>query len=383
MNLPERALGEALHVDIFDETVRPGRDYLIAGVYGFGRGLFQRGPITSDETSYPKLNRLTAGRVVMSRLKAFEGAIAVIPPEFDGWYLSPEFPTFTINSSVADERYVANLCAWPEFWTRLSAQSKGVGARKVRVNAERLLAIKVPLPDLDEQRRIAARLDSVFYRLQRADQLRERREHLRRSLTESAVSAAVSQSTASSSLGSLMSASRTPIEIIPGDEYRALGMRSFGKGIIRYEPAPGRDLSKLRYYRFPARALALSNIKAWEGAISVTTEKDISCVASNRFLFYSPKCDQVNVSYVRHYLLSREGIAKIGAASPGSADRNRTLSIQGFEAIEIPLPPRDVQDDTARLIDSTTTGLSPDEGTEVWGALKFSLLNAAFSGRRL
>jgi type I restriction enzyme S subunit len=381
MSLPERALGDVLDIAIDDEAMQPDRDYPIAGVYGFGRGLFQRGPIRSDETSYPKLNRLTAGRLVMSRLKAFEGAIAVIPPEFDGWYLSPEFPTFSINATLADARYIANLCSWPEFWARLGAQSKGVGARKVRVNAERLLAIKLPLPRLDEQRRIAARLDSALSRLRQTDKLREHREILRKSLTQSAVFTAVSQSTGSVSLGSLMSVSRTPIEILPGDKHQALGMRSFGKGIIRYEPVPGRELSKLRYYKFPVQALALSNIKAWEGAIGVTDDRDTACVASNRFLFYSPKDDRINVSYTRHYLLSREGIAKIGAASPGSADRNRTLSIQGFEAIEIPLPPRGVQDSTARLIDSISAGLAAPESTASGEALKFSLLNAAFSGR--
>jgi restriction endonuclease S subunit len=158
-------------------------------------------------------------------------------------------------------------------------------------------------------------------------------------------------------------------------------MRSFGKGIIRYEPVPGRELSKLRYYKFPARALALSNIKAWEGAISVTDDRDIPCVASNRFLFYSPKDNRINVSYIRHYLLSREGIAKIGAASPGSADRNRTLSIQGFEAMRIALPPRAVQDATARLIDTISAGFGTAERIASWETLKLSLLNAAFSGR--
>jgi type I restriction enzyme S subunit len=381
MSLPERPLGDVLRLDIANEAVQPDRDYSIAGVYGFGRGLFQRGPIRSDETSYPKLNRLIAGRLVMSRLKAFEGAIAVIPREFDGWYLSPEFPTFAIDPIKADERYISNLCAWPELWTRLGAESKGVGARKVRVSAERLLTIRVPLPGLDEQRRIAARLDSVFNRIRHADRLNERKERLRESLTESAVSAAVTRSKTSATLCTLLSASRTSIEIIADQEYRAFGMRSFGRGSIRYEPVPGRELSKLRYYKFPAQALSLSNIKAWEGAIGVTEDTDTSCVASNRFLFYVPKDERINISFTRHYLLSREGIAKIGAASPGSADRNRTLSIQGFEAIEIPLPPRSIQDDTARIIDTVNTRLNPAENAATREALKLSLLNAAFSGR--
>jgi type I restriction enzyme S subunit len=379
MSLPERALGEVLQLTSAAISVEPEDEYPIAGIYSFGRGLIRRPTIRGSETSYATLSRLRAGQLTMSKLNAWEGALAVVPEEFEGSYVSPEYPVFDIDRSQADPEYIAYLVQWPALWDRLTP--RGSMVRRKRTTPTTLLATKAPLPDLDEQRLIAARLDSVFNKLRRADEFRERRERLRESLTESAVSAAVSQSTALSSLGSLMSASRTPIEIIPDDEYRALGMRSFGKGIIRYESAPGQELSKLRYYKFPAHALALSNIKAWEGAISVTTNKDISYVASNRFLFYSPKDDQVNVSYVRHYLLSGEGIAKIGAASPGSADRNRTLSIQGFEAIEIPVPPRDVQYDTARLIDAITTGLSSDESPTAWEPLKLSLLNAAFSGR--
>jgi type I restriction enzyme S subunit len=134
-------------------------------------------------------------------------------------------------------------------------------------------------------------------------------------------------------------------------------MRSFGKGSIRYAPAPGKDLSKLRYYSFPAGALALSNIKAWEGAIGVTDAADTECVASNRFLFYLPLDERVNISYLRYYLLSRPGISQVGAASPGSADRNRTLSIRGFEAIRVPVPTRDAQDKTAQLIDTVSAAI--------------------------
>lgn len=156
-----RQLGEILRYAVSEEPVQEGRNYPIAGVYGFGRGLFKRGPIRGDETSYQKLNRLTSGRLVMSRLKAFEGALAIIPPDFDGWYLSPEFPTFDIDTTQADERYLANICSWPALWTRLNSQSKGIGARKVRVSVNRLLSVSVPLPTLEEQRRTANLLDKL------------------------------------------------------------------------------------------------------------------------------------------------------------------------------------------------------------------------------
>ena len=58
--------------------------YARAGVLGFGRGLFAHGPMRGSETKYAKLRRIHTGQLVMSRLKAFEGAVAVAPSAFDG-----------------------------------------------------------------------------------------------------------------------------------------------------------------------------------------------------------------------------------------------------------------------------------------------------------
>jgi type I restriction enzyme S subunit len=367
-------------LDIDEVPVDPAVTYQISGVYGFGRGLFGRGPIQGSGTSYSKFNRLRAGKLVMSRLKAFEGALAVIPEKFDGWYLSQEFPTFRVDKSRASVRYIANLCAWPQFWERLSAESKGLGAQKERVSADRLLSIKVPLPDLPEQRRIAARLDSVLSEIKQVDDLRVRRARLLAAHQESLVST-TSAGAGSDELGKLLRAVRPPVDIDESAKYRALGMRSFGKGTIRYPEAAGSELSKLRYFSFPANALALSNIKAWEGAIDVTSVEDLACVASNRFLFYIAADDRINIRYLRYYLLSKQGLAQISACSPGSADRNRTLSIKSFERIRVPLPSRPEQDRVAELLDSLSEHLDPVRTDTVVKSLRPSLLNAAFSGQ--
>ena len=128
--------------------------------------------------------------------------------------------------------------------------------------------------------------------------------------------------------------------------------------------------------------MLLSNIKAWEGAISVSTEivaRDY--VASNRFLSYMPRDGRINSSYLRHYFLSRRGLAQISAASPGGADRNRTLGRKRFEALEIPLPPRPEQDRVARILDSFAEQASKVHADPALDALRPSILNAAFRGQ--
>lgn len=151
---------------------------------------------------------------------------------------------------------------------------------------------------------------------------------------------------------------RAAITPDPLVEYRAIGLRSFGKGIFHYEPQPGDKLGSLRFFDVRPGRLVISNIKGWEGAIAVSSELDDGCVASNRFLQYVPRDDRIDVRWASWFFLSERGIELIQRASPGSADRNRTLAIDRFEALEIPLPPIDRQRRDAvrldRVRDSST-----------------------------
>lgn len=152
------SLSDVLELKCEEVSVSPEDTYRMAGVLSFGRGLFARADLAGSGTSYAKLHRLGEGQVVLSRLKAWEGAIALVPPGFHGYFLSPEFPTFDVNSELADADFLAALLASPHFWVRLKGQSKGVGARKERVTAERFLAQVVRLPPVHIQSALSARL---------------------------------------------------------------------------------------------------------------------------------------------------------------------------------------------------------------------------------
>lgn len=144
-------------------------------------------------------------------------------------------------------------------------------------------------------------------------------------------------------VGEVLRLERVPVEPDPMVEYVSIGLRSFGKGVFHYEPKLGNQLGSLRFFEVQPNRLVVSNIKGWEGAIAVSAEADAGCLASNRFLSYVPINDRIDLGWARWYFLSEAGIALIQRASPGSADRNRTLAIERFEALEIPLPPIDDQ----------------------------------------
>jgi len=174
-------LREVLGLAIDAVPVDADTHYEMAGVYSFGRGLFRRSALLGSTTSYKTLHRLRAGQIVMSRLKAWEGAMALVDAPFEGSYLSPEFPTFDVNDDLLDDRFCEALLTSEPFWIRLKGSSKGIGARKERVNAERLLDVVVELPSLSQQRVIASQLDS----LRRVEQLGSRRTRVVAALSRS------------------------------------------------------------------------------------------------------------------------------------------------------------------------------------------------------
>ena len=103
--------------------------YEIAGIYSFGRGLLRRPTLGGGDTKYRKLTRLPRDAVVYSKLGAFEGAVAVVDGEFEGRYVSPEFPTFVVGGDV-DPSYLRHQLTSPPFEELLSGATAGVGARQ-------------------------------------------------------------------------------------------------------------------------------------------------------------------------------------------------------------------------------------------------------------
>lgn len=140
--------------------------------------------------------------------------------------------------------------------------------------------------------------------------------------------------------------------------YTEIGVRSFGRGLFLKNPLTGADLGSKRVFRIKAGDLVVSNVFAWEGAVAVAAETHDGRIGSHRFMTWTPRVADVSVRYLNHYFASDQGLDQLRAASPGSAGRNRTLSIKNFEAIEVPLPDLAEQQRIAAHLDSITSSLS-------------------------
>lgn len=147
-------LGDVAKLDVERVLVAEGRSYRAAGVLNEGKGLFVRETLSSTDTNYSHLHRLRAGQLVMRKLTAFEGSIGVVPADLVDHFVSPEFPTFTLDESELLPEYMALICKQPSFWHEMWLRSTGTVQRRKRVNPSALLLIEIQLPPIREQRRI-------------------------------------------------------------------------------------------------------------------------------------------------------------------------------------------------------------------------------------
>lgn len=360
--------------------VDPSASYPIAGVYSFGRGLLARAPLSGSQTTYKVFHRLHQDDFVLSQLKGWEGALARVTPPFDGWFLSPQFATFRAVQDRLDIAYLEWYCKQSKVWEMLRAAARGMGARRDSVSPDRFLALVIPLPPLDEQRRIVARIEQLAAKIQEARHVQLGTELELRHLLHGAYSK-ISADAPLQRMEEVAPLVRRPVEVNLENQYLELGIRSFGKGTFHKAPATGAALGGKRIFNIEPGDLLFNIVFAWEGAVAVAKKDDDGRVGSHRFLTCVAKQGVATAGYLCFHFLTDKGLDDLGRASPGGAGRNRTLGLEALAAIEVPVPSYDKQlwfDGLQAKVDALKK-LQTETAAEL-DALLLSVLDMAFKG---
>lgn len=158
----ETSISSIAELALHPQKVDAVESYPNIGIYSFARGLFEKPPIDGATTSAKTLYRIKRGQFIYSRLFAFEGAYALVPQEFDGYFVYNEFPTFDVDPERASAKFLMALFLTEADWHGLRASSKGVGGRRLRFQPEHILARKIWLPPRPEQSRVERSYDLHF-----------------------------------------------------------------------------------------------------------------------------------------------------------------------------------------------------------------------------
>jgi len=332
-------VGELLQLRRDLVRIDPAETYAPIGVRSFANGLIRYPSCTGAELSKMRYFKLPPDSLVFSNIKAWEGAVALTSGDDNARVVSNRFLTYTPRTKDVCLRYIWHYFASDLGTRQLAQASPGSADRNRTLGIKAFDELLIPLPDPNQQRAIASRLDA--YHSVTTSVALGKSSRIEVSLRERVISR--SYGSEARPIGEILRPTRDWISPQMGSKYTPIGVHGFGRGLIRYPPTECAELSKLRYYKIPGKSLIVSNIKAWEGAIALAEESDTELIASNRFLCYELLTKLIDLEFVQKFFLSSHGLATLGDSSPGSADRNRTLSIDSFEKIPVPVPPLGVQ----------------------------------------
>ncbi|MCP1848389.1 MULTISPECIES: restriction endonuclease subunit S [unclassified Bradyrhizobium] len=344
---PTVALGELLRRS--ERTIRLDSEatYREVTVRMNGKGVVERRQVQGREVAADRRHQAKSGQFIISRIDARHGASGLIPDKLDGAIVTNDFPLFDINTDRLDATFLNWISKTTSFVELCKAASEGT-TNRVRLSEERFKALSIPLPSLDEQHRIAAGLDAISEKLQQIeahlDAVERDAAHLLALRFRDIIADA-----SLLPIYEVAPAVRRPVEIQVTARYREIGARSFGKGLFAKPDFDGATATWEKPVWVKSGDLVLSNIKAWEGAIAVASDAHDGCIASHRYITCVPDPMTATAGFLAYYLLSEDGLVKVISASPGTADRNRTLSLGNLGKIEVPVPPLGAQQSFDRL----------------------------------
>jgi type I restriction enzyme S subunit len=169
---PESAIGDVADQIERPEVPIPGRTFRQIGVRLWGGGAYEREPLDGSRTQYARLNRVEKDDIIVNKIWARNGSVAVVPENLTGCYCSTEFPLFRPKPERLDAGWFHWITKTRWFWKQCDSQSRGTSGKN-RIRPDRFLAIPIPLPSLQEQRRIVARIEELAAKIDTAQRLRK------------------------------------------------------------------------------------------------------------------------------------------------------------------------------------------------------------------
>lgn len=138
------------------------KNYRILGMRWYGKGLFVRGEKRGNEIQAKELFRVEKNDFVYNRLFAWKGSFGIVDDISTGGYVSSEFPCFQVNKEIAIPEFIQWYLSQEPVWDIISRISSGqTNISRLRLKVPIFLRMKIPLPPINEQKRIVNRIQEL------------------------------------------------------------------------------------------------------------------------------------------------------------------------------------------------------------------------------
>ena len=159
---PVVAFGEILTPNRRPYLLGDDEDANLVGMRLYALGPFHRELKPAGQIRKKSHFVIRQGDVIYNKLFAWKGTFWIVPPELDGMFVSDKFPTYALDDTRVDPSYLRWYFRYPEIWEQARRLSTGSAAlSKLTLNPPRFLDLTIPLPPIEEQRRVVEKLNRL------------------------------------------------------------------------------------------------------------------------------------------------------------------------------------------------------------------------------
>ncbi len=163
-------------------SIEDDREYKLVTVKLYAKGIHLRELKKGENIGTKTMYQVREGDFIFSKIDARNGAYGFVPPELDGAVVSSDFPILNLRKDIASMDYVSYYLSQPIVWESIRNYAVGSTNRK-RIKVEDFSKIvKIPLPPLEEQKKIVYVLRTIQRAIEQQDKIIETTKELKKSL---------------------------------------------------------------------------------------------------------------------------------------------------------------------------------------------------------
>jgi type I restriction enzyme, S subunit len=169
MNYPLVPLGNIIKQRSEFIEIDDFKTYKRCRVQLHAQGIVQRDIVQGIEIKTKKQQVCRAGEFLVAEIDAKVGGFGIVPKNLDGAIVSSHYFLFDLDETLLNQRLLEFFVRTPTFMEQVKAQGT---TNYAAIRPADVLKYKVPLPSLEEQHQIVARIEELTTKIEEARGLR-------------------------------------------------------------------------------------------------------------------------------------------------------------------------------------------------------------------
>ena len=382
---PMVSLGDLLTRNNAWVEIEPDRLYKQVTVRLWGKGVVLRNEAIGVDIAASRRLVIKPLQFILSLIDARNGAFGLVPDTLNEAVVSPDFPTFNINTARILPSFLEWMSKTNSFINICASASKGT-TNRIRLKEGLFLTTEIPLPPISEQQRIVGRIEELYGKVQLGRREQAQSQELINQLRFAYIASVIPQMMLDHKLikfGSLIKRSRYLEPLLPEFTYHGIGTRMWGQGAYIHETKSGSEFNAERY-GVRSGQLIYNEVWAHKGAIAIVDSTEDNIVVSRHFHVFDVDWDNLSPKFLTWIFRSPWFWNQCQDGSVGTSSRGH-MRRQHLENILLPVPSLEEQHRIVAYLDnlqakSNTLKLIQAQTTLELDSLLPSILDKAFRG---